>query len=126
MHDNLRHAEDLWRQKNHLPAIGEGWKSETELYHRVKTHLPNEEVIMHGRPKWLGRQHFDIWIPKRKVAIEYQGEQHDRPIDFFGGEVAFEQNKRRDAQKKSLCLKHGVKLIEVRPGYDINLVLSKI
>ena len=126
MEDNLRHAEDLWRQKNQLPLIGEGWKSETELYHRVKKYLPNEEVIMHGKPKWLGRQHFDIWIPKRKVAIEYQGEQHDQPIDFFGGEVAFEQNKRRDARKKSLCIKNGVKLIEVRPGYDINIVLSKI
>lgn len=126
MQDSLTHAEDRWREKKQLPAIGDGWKSETELYYRVKSHLSNEEVILHGKPKWLGRQHFDIWIPKRKIAIEYQGEQHDRPIDFFGGEVAFVQNQRRDARKKSLCHKHGVKLIEVRPGYDINSVLSTI
>lgn len=124
--DLLRKAEDQWRAKNSLPAVGEGWKSETELYFRVKKRLPNQDVIMHGKPKWLGRQHFDIWIPALKVAIEYQGRQHDEPIDFFGGEAAFEKNRQRDARKKSLCKRHGVNLIEVRPGYDLEEVITRI
>ena len=47
-------------------------------------------VVHHGRPEGLGRQHLDVWIPEWKVAVEFQGDQHDRPVGFFGGDEAFE------------------------------------
>jgi hypothetical protein len=109
-----------------LPKIGEGWISETELFYKLKDYFKDEIVQNHGKPKWLGRQHVDIWFPKHKVGIEYQGLQHDKPIDFFGGEIAFLKNKERDERKKSLFKKNNSILIEVRKGYDFESIVKEI
>jgi len=121
-----REAEDMVREKNGRPKVGEGWISETDLYYKVKEHLPDYEVIQHGKPKWLKRQHLDVYVPALKLGIEYQGLQHDKPVDFFGGEDAFKRNKERDKRKFNLCKRHGVKIIYVREGYDFNEVLDLI
>ena len=120
-----RTAENYFRKNIGVPAIGEGWVSETHLFYEIKNRL-DCEVIHHGKPKWLGRQHFDIWIPSLNVAIEYQGTQHDKPVDFFGGEKAFKENQKRDKKKRELCLKHNVRLIEVRKGYVLQEIIDEI
>ena len=123
--DLARMGENYFRKNSGLPKIGEGWISETNLYYEIKEALTCE-VIQHGKPKWLGRQHFDIWIPSLNVAIEYQGLQHDKPIDFFGGEKSFLDNQKRDLKKKKLCFENNVKLIEVRKNYKIAEIIQKI
>jgi hypothetical protein len=122
----LRDAENEYRLIIGAKKIGEAWISETELYYKLKTQLSQFAVIHHGRPPWLGRQHFDIWIPALNVAIEFQGVQHDEPIPHFGGKEAFENNQKRDALKKSKCKEMGVRLLEVREGYDLNTLLVTI
>ena len=83
-------------------------------------------MVQHGSPKFLGRQHLDIWIPKLNAGIEYQGEQHYKPIDFFGGKDSYEATVQRDRKKKELCERNGVTIIFVRRGYDLGEVVSKI
>jgi hypothetical protein len=122
----LREGENEYRNNIGAKRIGEAWISETELYYKIKNALPAYEVIHHGKPHWLGRQHFDIWIPDLNFAIEYQGLQHDNPVEYFGGELAFLQNKKRDLNKKVLSEKNNVTLIEVRPGYVLGEVLNLI
>jgi tetratricopeptide (TPR) repeat protein len=121
-----REAENTVREEMGIPKVGEGWVAETELYYKIKESFPRLEVIQHARPKWLGNQHLDIFIPKLKVAIEYHGEQHYRPIDFFGGQKAFESNRRRDKAKKQKCTKHKIKLIEVSKGYRLSKIISEV
>lgn len=55
--------------------------------------------------------------------IEYDGEQHFKPIDFFGGEEKFKQQQENDRRKDSYCLKNGIKLTRISyADYDnINL-----
>jgi hypothetical protein len=122
----LREGENEYRNNIGAKRIGEAWISETELYYKIKNALPAYEVIHHGKPHWLGRQHFDIWIPDLNFAIEYQGLQHDNPVEYFGGELAFLHNKKRDLNKKVLSEKNNVTLIEVRPGYVLGEVLNLI
>jgi hypothetical protein len=121
-----RYIENIARENRGLPKVGEGWISETELYHAIKDAFPKLEVINHAIPKWLGRQHLDVYIPEKKIALEFQGEQHDKPIRFFGGDEAFIATQERDARKASLCEKHGVKLIYVRTGYPLEDILQEI
>ncbi|WP_341201065.1 hypothetical protein [Planomicrobium okeanokoites] len=115
----LRECENLLRVKKKLPRIGEGWIGETQLYYFLKNLYSTEIVVNHGRPNWLGRQHLDIYFPVRNLAIEYQGLQHDQPIDFFGGEDSFMAQKERDERKAHLCKENGCKLIYVRAGYEV-------
>jgi hypothetical protein len=122
----LREAENIYRNLIGAKHVGESWISETELYYLIKSKLSNYKVIHHGRPVFLGRQHLDIWIPKLNIGIEFHGAQHDRPIAFFGGEQTYLENQKRDERKRNLCNQNGVKLIEVREGYNIDLLLEEI
>lgn len=124
--DWIRQAENLLRENRGIPRVGEGWISETELYYKIKDHFIELEVVQHASPKWLGRQHLDIYIPKLKVAIEYQGLLHDEPVDFFGGVEAYEKTKERDLRKRMICKKKNIKLVYVYPNYDFEEVIQKI
>lgn len=122
----LREGEDTFREERGIAKVGKGWIAETELFYLIKAAHPGEVVEHHARPPWLGRQHLDIYLPGRGVALEYQGAQHDRAVEFFGGEEAFQATLRRDERKRHLCRKYGVRLIYVREGYDPAKVISEV
>ncbi len=122
----LREAENDYRLSIGAKKVGESWISETELFYKLKEAFKNHQVVLHGRPKWLGRQHFDVWFPEINVAIEYQGVQHDKPVDFFGGKEAYTRNVKRDSLKKDKCLENHCVLIEVRPGYNLEEIIKRI
>lgn len=122
----LRRAENDVRESLGVPAIGEGWLSETELFRLIEQAFSDTRVLRHARPRWLKPQHLDVYLPEYGVALEYQGVQHDQPVDFFGGEEAFLALRRRDARKRELCRTNGCILIEVRPGYDPANVINQV
>ena len=64
-------------------------------------------------PSWLGRQHLDVFIEELSLAFEYNGEQHYRPIEFFGGQEQFNKQCELDQRKQKLCDTHGVELIVI-------------
>lgn len=119
-------AENLFRAGSGLSRIGEGWISETLLYRQIDAAFNDVEVLQHTSPSFLGRQHYDVYLPSNKVALEYQGDQHHRPIDFFGGEEAFAKGIERDKKKKALSGKYGVKQFDILPGYDLEEVVRKV
>lgn len=109
----LYDSENLARQSMNLPMIGEGWIGETELYYFLNEKFPTLAIVQHGKPAFLGRQHFDIWIEKLKLAIEYHGEQHFQPVGLFGGDEAFAKTVERDERKRtlsSLYLRHSLRI----------------
>jgi len=106
-------AENLLRKEIGSSQIDVPWMMETLLYEKVKKEFSDIEVIQHGRPDWLGKQHFDIWIPFWKIAIEYQGPQHFEPIKEFGGEKSLIKTKERDLKKENLAKQNGTILFVV-------------
>lgn len=68
--------------------------------------------------KWLGRQSLDLYLTEHNIAIECQGIQHFKPVDFGGkGEKwankSFEEIKERDDKKLKKCLFNNIKMIYV-------------
>ncbi len=127
-----KESENKARSIAGVPQIGEGWISETALFRRLEAEFSNTKVIQHGRPTWLGRQHFDIWFPNWKIAVEYHGRQHFEPVEFFGGKETFYETVERDKRKANLSKRHGVKLLIVTETdnhddvvQDINNILNK-
>ena len=123
---SVKELEDIVRESKGLPKIGEGWISETTLYYELKNYFKEYEVQHHGQPPWLGLQHIDIWFPKLNIGVEYQGIQHDKPIEFFGGEEGYKKNLERDERKKRLFKENHSTLIEVRPNYNLEDVIKEI
>jgi hypothetical protein len=122
----FRTAENTVRVSAGLPRIVEGWVSEVELYHQLRDAFPETRVIHQGRPRWLGQQSIDIFLPEWRIAVEYQGEQHQRPVERFGGESAFARQQERDARKHRLCAENDHVLIEVLPDFEIDDAVEQI
>lgn len=98
-------------------TIARKWKSEKSLYEIVKRLYPDARFQYY--PDWLEPQSLDIFIPSISVGIEYQGIQHYRPVDFFGGEEAFKHRVELDQRKRDLCKQNHIILIEWK--YDTDL-----
>jgi len=122
----VRESENAVRKRHGLPKVGEGWVSETELFRALSERFPKEKVVQHARPGWLGRQHLDIYFPDRNVAVEYQGAQHERPIEFYGGKKAFEKQQERDERKRRRCEQNGCILIYAHPERSIKDIVELI
>jgi hypothetical protein len=56
---------------------------------------------------------FDFYLPDYNVCIEYDGQQHFKPIDLFGGEDAFIKRKINDDIKTQYCADHNIRLIRI-------------
>ncbi|WP_143746782.1 hypothetical protein [Massilimicrobiota sp. An134] len=85
------------------------WKNEQELFKVVRSLY--SDAIYQYHSKFLELQSLDIFIPSINLGIEYQGEQHYIPIDFFGGEDGLRKRKELDEKKLEKCKAHGVMLL---------------
>ena len=56
---------------------------------------------------------FDFYIPSKRILIEFQGKQHYKPYEIFGGYDGFTKTKKHDNIKKNFCKKNNYKLIEI-------------
>ena len=65
---------------------------------------------------------FDFYLPKYNICIEYNGVQHYKKVEIFGGDKAFEEQKKRDKLKREYCKKNNIKLIEI--AYNDNIKVS--
>lgn len=59
------------------------------------------------------RYRYDFYLPDLNILIEYDGEQHYRPIDYFGGQVGFQRNQTNDQIKNELAKAYGYSLIRI-------------
>lgn len=67
---------------------------------------------------------FDFYLPKYNVCIEYDGEQHFRPVEFWGGEVGFAKRQQNDKIKNEFCMANSIRLLRIRYDEDISYVLN--
>lgn len=94
------------------------WNSEQKVYRIVKSIF--SDAIYQYKASWLGQQSLDIYVPSLRLGIEYQGLQHFKAIDYFGGEIAYNKNKSRDERKATLCTENDIILLYWNYDEDIN------
>ena len=56
---------------------------------------------------------FDFYLEEFNTAIEYDGEQHYRPIEWFGGSEAFDKRIKHDNIKTQYCEDNNIKLLRI-------------
>lgn len=71
--------------------------------------------------KYKSKLRFDFFLPDYNCCIEYQGEQHYKAIQYFGGEKQFEEQKDKDNIKRQWCKENNIKLIEI-PYWNFNKI----
>ena len=79
----------------------------------------NVTYIWQYRPLWLKRKSIDFYLPDHNIAIECQGEQHYRPVKFYGGEIKYKQQVNSGKVKYAKCLENHIDLIYYTTLKDI-------
>lgn len=108
---------EFWQTPNkHLHKRGcpfcHSSSSEYRLFNKIKSKFSDaiyqytEPFLKEGR----GHQSLDIYIPSLKIGIEYQGQQHFRPVSVFGSDEEYAKRLNLDRKKYNLCLEHGIKV----------------
>ena len=111
----LEHGEFWQPPHSHMTGVGcpacheENHINETKLFDFIKENY-GDEVISQYKADWLGKQTIDIYIPSKKVGIEYQGVQHFKPVKYFGGKKKYEYTVTKDKEKFEKCKNNGIKL----------------
>ena len=115
------HGEFWQAPANHLNGNKCPKCKESKLERKVRLSLDENNItyIYQASKRdlnWLGLQSLDFYLPDYNVAIECQGEQHFKPVDFGGkgkewAETSYEENVRRDEYKQKLCIENGITLL---------------
>jgi len=108
-----KHGEFWQRPTEHLSGCGCPICKSSHLEMEIKNWLDNNNVeyVYQYRNKIFGLQSLDFYLPKYNIAIECQGEQHFRPVKYFGGIKEYNKVKKLDKIKKEICDKNGIRLI---------------
>lgn len=70
--------------------------------------------------------HFDIYIPSKNIYIEYDGEQHFRPVENWGGQKSFNDIKERDILKNEFCKMNNIKLFRISYKENVEQKIGEI
>lgn len=101
-------------------------KGENEIRKYLDTH--GIEYIREKVFKDLPRLRFDFYLPTYNMCIEFDGVQHFKPIDYFGGEIYHEYIKRNDIIKNIYCANNTINMIRI--SYidigNIDMILSAV
>lgn len=69
---------------------------------------------------------FDFYLYDYNTIIEYDGEQHFKPVDFFGGEEGFSKIVFNDNIKNNYCETHKINLIRLPYNLSKQEIENKI
>lgn len=91
-------------------SIGENLVSKYLDNNKINYNVQHTFKDLKGKKGYLK---YDFYLPEYGVLIEYNGIQHYKPIEFFGGVEVFKNTLKRDSIKKEYALKHNYKFIEI-------------
>lgn len=67
---------------------------------------------------------FDFYLPDYNACIEYDGIQHYKPIEYFGGEEHYNNIKRKEDIKNKFCAENNILLVRI-PYTDYDKINSE-
>jgi len=70
--------------------------------------------------KLIKKLRFDFYLPEKNIFIEFDGEQHFKPIEKFGGLEGFNETLERDNVKNEWCKRNNKQLLRIK--YNENVV----
>lgn len=89
---------------------------ETKIFYFLKRHnidFISQKTYEDLRGIKSGLLPYDFYLPQYNMLIEFQGEQHDHPIKYFGGEEKFKKQKMHDQQKRDYATANHIDLLEI-------------
>lgn len=84
----------------------------------VEAVLNSLDINFEAQKKFKGLKNinnlsYDFYLTEYNVLIEYQGQQHYKPVDLFGGEEYFLKQQKNDRIKKEFSKNNNFYLLEI-------------
>lgn len=100
-------------------------KGAQELLELVRQLFPNHRIELECNIANWGGLFLDIYLPRLKIAFEYDGLQHFTYCEHFhGNRENFFKARKRDLEKNDLCEQLGITL--VRMAYNESMTKEDI
>ncbi len=115
------HGDFTQRPSAHLSGAGCNNCKESRGEKIISKYLNKKNILYYRQYKFpncenIRKLPFDFYIPSIRTAIEFDGEQHFQPMEFFGGLKAYEKLKINDKIKDDYCENNYINLIRIK--YD--------
>jgi hypothetical protein len=116
---------DVYKNKgwvNYADFLGFKFKQMSSYEKRIEIYLIENNIVYKKQKtfptcKYKSLLKFDFYLDEYNILIEYDGEQHFKPISVFGGLEGFERTKQSDNIKNEWCLNNNIHLLRI-PFYD--------
>lgn len=69
---------------------------------------------------------FDFYLPKQNILIEFDGIQHFKPVEVFGGKIGFEKIKNNDNIKNNYASNNNILLYRIKYNENLEKKMNKI
>jgi len=128
-----KHGDFEQLMRSHLRGHGCPVCSTSHGEHAIALFLKNMNVAFEAQktfPDCLGNNkrplRFDFFVPEMNLLIEYDGEQHFRPVDIFGGMKEFLKRKKYDITKNNYCKVNHIPLIRIAFNENVEDKLNAV
>jgi very-short-patch-repair endonuclease len=111
----------IFYQKPSKHLIGQGCSkcnfSRGEL--KIEKYLVENNIIFESQKRFKKCKNkqqlpFDFYLPISKICIEFDGEQHFKPVEYWGGENTYKKRKINDNIKNNYCKENKIELIRIK------------
>ena len=110
------HGDFLQTADIHLRGCGCQKCNQSHGEKEIECILQDEEIDYIYQYKLTTEQRdfvIDFYLPKYNMFIEYNGQQHYVPIEYFGGEIQFQKQLNRDNLLRTYCKANNIQLVEI-------------
>lgn len=118
-----KHGNFIQRAESHLYGNGCPICKESKGESEIRNYLNSKNIYFVQEKKFYEFSkyiEFDFYIPNFNLCIEFDGIQHFKPVDFFGGLDTFMNTVKIDNMKDEYCSYKGIKLIRI--SYTENII----
>lgn len=124
------HGQFEQRPSDHLSGCGCPICRESKGEKKIRNYLISKNIKFIPQHRFDDCKNtlplpFDFYLPEHNTCIEYNGIQHYKPVDKFGGEESFIIQQKCDKIKKDFCCINSINLIIIKFDDDVIEVLTK-
>ena len=101
-------------------------QGKSSIEYKVNQYLDSHNINFKSQYKFdslkgvhNGHLSYDFYLPNHNTLIECQGQQHEKSIEYFGGEEQFVIQQEHDKRKREYAEKNGYRFLEIW-YYDYN------
>jgi len=113
------HGEFIQRYDSHAKGYGCSKCQNSIGEKEIEKYLTANNLTFEQQKKFKDCKHkkelpFDFYLPDYNLCIEFNGLQHYKVVDYWGGEVGFEERKLRDKIKMEYCKNNNIPLLIIK------------